>query len=593
MNVKTKTAGIAVLLNGGFTALKFVLYALTGSLAVLADAWHSLSDIATSLLLFYSFLQRKPPPSTDPDREDSSSSHAANEIVSSLLIGLVLLVASVMVYHKGSVSIPFALVKTVPAGLFFIFFAFCSYGLSRFETRVGQAENSIGLLADAAHSKADMLAALLTGFSLILQSLGLNLDKPVAYLIATLILVTAIETIANSILAIVRKDTAQIQRRRIQDVIAALLQPSNWSDLLRKLARHSKAGRIVSQILRQSVKHAVWIVPLLLVTPLITSSYYLLEPSQDAIVKRFGKPMQVETPVGPGLHFKLPYPIDEAVIIDTRRIQTVHVGPVSSAVAGPLLWTRQHGEEEPFLSADNSFFYPYASIQYTITNLHAYLFNLQEPEALIQQMASQIMTREFLGCTFYDLATRQRATLESRLAAQLQSRLDALNGGIRICDVFLRDIHPPIPIAPAFENVIAAFQEKQQMINEAHGYQNDSIPQARGDAESQVTEAHAYANRTGGEATGRMERRLLQLEAWRKAPAILRKTQFYQTLKTAMSTRALVLIDPAAGVPDLWMTDSGLGGLPGFTGLSPAPGDDWQMAGPEGGLNIVYEEEEE
>jgi membrane protease subunit HflK len=593
MNVKTKTAGIAVLLNSAFTLLKFIIYPLTGSLAVLADAWHSLSDIATSLLLFYSFVQNKPSSSQAPSTEGKAATHAANEVVFSFLIGIVLLAAAGLIYHKGSLFLPYGLIHTVPAGIFFIFFAFCSYALSRFETRIGQAEYSIGLLADAAHSKADMLAALLTGLSLILHAVGLNLDRLVAYIIATLILCTGIETLINTTFAILQKDSSLVRRHKLQHWLLLSLQPSTWSALSKRLSSRSDAGRFIGLILKQSIQWTACIAAFLLLTPLITSSYYLLEPSQEAIVKRLGVPRQTAKPVGPGLHFKLPRPIDQVIIVDTRSLHTVRVGPVTPAAAGPLLWTRQHGAEEPFLSADNSFFYPYASVNYTITNLHAYLFNQQAPEVLLQQAASQIMTRESLGCTFYELATRQRAALETRIAEQLQARLDGLNCGIQVCDVFLRDVHPPIPIAPAFENVIAAFQEKQQMINEAYGYQNDSIPEARGDAERQVTEAHAYANRTGGEAVGRMGRRLQQLEAWQQAPVILRKNHFLQTLKNALSARALVLIDPAAGSPDLWMTESGLSGFPGFTRLPAPPESDLQMAGPEGELNISYDEEEE
>lgn len=598
MNDKTKTAGIAVVLNSIFTLLKFVLYALTGSLAVLADAWHSLSDIATSLLLFYSFLQhkQKSPPSEASSKENRSGTHAANEVVFSFLIGIVLLVASILIYNKGSIAIAFKLTHTVPAGIFFILFAFCSYALSRFEARVGQKENSIGLLADAAHSKADMFAALLTGLSLILHAVGLNLDRPVAYIIATLILVTAIETITNSIFAIVHKDTDLIQRHRIQDLIGLLLQPSSWSKLFSRLARHSNAGRITGLILKQSVKWAVCIAVILILTPMITSSYYLLGPSQAAIVTRLGVPLQTVEPAGPGLHFKLPFPIDEVMIADTRSIHTVRVGPVSPTEARALLWTRQHGEEEPFLSADNSFFYPYASVNYTITNLHAYLFNQQQPDTLIQQTASQIMTREFLGCTFYELATRQRATLEARISDQLQTRLNQLHCGIRISDVFLRDIHPPIPIAPAFENVIAAYQEKEQMINEAYGYRNDSIPGARGESNRQVAEAGATSQQLIHQALGQTERRLLQLAAYSKAPSILHRNQYLNTMKNALITPNLILIDPAAGTPDLWATDQSAIGLPIIPGSSYNTGQapaGWQMDGPDGGLQILYEEEEQ
>ena len=51
MSVKTKAALTTLSLNVLLTALKFLLFFFSGSLAVLAEAWHSFSDIATSFLV--------------------------------------------------------------------------------------------------------------------------------------------------------------------------------------------------------------------------------------------------------------------------------------------------------------------------------------------------------------------------------------------------------------------------------------------------------------------------------------------------------------------------------------------------------------
>ena len=48
---------------------------------------------------------------------------------------------------------------------------------------------------------------------------------------------------------------------------------------------------------------------------------------------------------------------------------------------------------------------------------------------------------------------------------------------------------PPISIARSFENVIAGFQEKQELINQAIGYANSVVPESRGKAENQVQTA--------------------------------------------------------------------------------------------------------
>jgi len=44
----------------------------------------------------------------------------------------------------------------------------------------------MGLMADGMHSKADMIASLLTGLSLLLYTVGVNIDRLVALLIGLL-----------------------------------------------------------------------------------------------------------------------------------------------------------------------------------------------------------------------------------------------------------------------------------------------------------------------------------------------------------------------------------------------------------------------
>ena len=58
VNAKEKTAFISTGLNLILTILKFTLYFFTGSMAILAEAWHSFSDIATSLMVYFAVREK-------------------------------------------------------------------------------------------------------------------------------------------------------------------------------------------------------------------------------------------------------------------------------------------------------------------------------------------------------------------------------------------------------------------------------------------------------------------------------------------------------------------------------------------------------
>ena len=53
MNKRIRTSLIAISITLGLTILKFVFYYISGSIAVLSEAWHSFSDITTSLAVLF------------------------------------------------------------------------------------------------------------------------------------------------------------------------------------------------------------------------------------------------------------------------------------------------------------------------------------------------------------------------------------------------------------------------------------------------------------------------------------------------------------------------------------------------------------
>jgi divalent metal cation (Fe/Co/Zn/Cd) transporter len=58
MKHSTKGGSIALAMITRLTASKFILYAVSGSIAVLSEAWHSFADIVTTLLVVISIIRQ-------------------------------------------------------------------------------------------------------------------------------------------------------------------------------------------------------------------------------------------------------------------------------------------------------------------------------------------------------------------------------------------------------------------------------------------------------------------------------------------------------------------------------------------------------
>jgi len=135
----------------------------------------------------------------------------------------------------------------------------------------------------------------------------------------------------------------------------------------------------------------------------------------------------------------------------------------------------------------------------------------------------------------------------------LQTGLDAIDAGIEVVGVNIKDIHPPIKISDAFEEVIASYQKKMEMINLAHMYQNEEIPASRGKAYDDVSNANAFVQEEVMKSEGAAASLQSKLQPYRSNKSIIRKLLYYDHMVRVLKDRKKVLIDPKVGEPDLYL----------------------------------------
>jgi membrane protease subunit HflK len=113
----------------------------------------------------------------------------------------------------------------------------------------------------------------------------------------------------------------------------------------------------------------------------------------------------------------------------------------------------------------------------------------------------------------------------------------------------LQDVHPPEQVASAFKDVVSAREDKERMINEAQGYRNAVIPEARGQAAQIVRASEAYREEKISMATGDSRRFILQYNEYKKSPAITRKRIYLETMEEVLpSMQKFVLGNSKQGV---------------------------------------------
>jgi len=560
-DIKNRTAIAALGMNTLLTAVKFLLFFFSGSMAILAEAWHSFTDIVTSFLVLIAVRHSDRNSSTKQKNGEiendpcPASPYAAGrmELAVSFCIGLILLLVSVFLVKKCITSEIIQIRNPLISGFIFLLFSLGSYFVYKLEVKVGKSEGSIGLVADGMHARADMTSSLLTGFSLILYTLGLNFDRWVAGLIAFFILSFALETMVNTGMVFFHRKSDGLFRYRSFAWIAFFFDRI----ALQKVAKAIQvflASRFGDSRKTRLFFKTVLLMPLIfIITAYFSTAFYTVGIREKAVVERFGIPLNLREPMGPGLHLKLPWPMDRVEKAKVAFIHELSIGNVTDKKATALLWTRLHGTEEAFLSGDNNLFYPYIVLHYRIKNVAAYLYENIDPVKLLNEVGHRAATYLFVKEKFYDIAAVHRKRLEQELLKGIQENLDKMKSGIEILSVNFKDIHPPIAVADSFEKVIAGHQEKQKIINAARGYKNRILPKSRGEAAETFETARSYIVERTQQAEGSAARFIMALPGSKKEKQLTKSRLYLQTMQTALKEKTKIIVDPKSGTPEVWI----------------------------------------
>lgn len=291
----------------------------------------------------------------------------------------------------------------------------------------------------------------------------------------------------------------------------------------------------------KNINPTVWRVPVLLIFVVIVglwlaSGFYLVAADQQAVVKRFGKVIDI---ANPGPHYHMPFPIesiDKAEVTKIHRIEIGYVQGKNNSVVDVK-------SEAQMLTGDENIVSVKLIVQYQIKDVVAYLYNVRDVPAAIKN-AAQSAIREVAGKEKIDeLLTVGKNRLQQETLDILQNMLDGYKAGVRIVAVQLLDVNPPQEVDFAFKDVASAREDKNRFINEAEAYANEVIPFARGEAETMIQQAEAYKSQKVEGAIGDAARFDQILKAYRQAPTVTKKRMYIEAMEGSLSGLNLKVFD--------------------------------------------------
>ncbi len=181
----------------------------------------------------------------------------------------------------------------------------------------------------------------------------------------------------------------------------------------------------------------------------------------------------------PGLHWSLPWPLEQIALIPTAKIEELILGFEKDS-GEPILWTERHYEGEKNLLVGNGdeLLTISVPVQYRIRDPLAYLMSTTESRAALEHLAYRELLRVTSARDSFAVMTDERAEVSEALHQGLQAAADAQQLGLEIVWVGLRDIHPPVDVTSAYQDVISAEEERQTLVEQARAYRAARIPTA-------------------------------------------------------------------------------------------------------------------
>lgn len=309
-------------------------------------------------------------------------------------------------------------------------------------------------------------------------------------------------------------------------------------------------------------KKALLILALSIFAIYMLTGVYVVNPGEQAVIRRFGV-LQNQT-ITEGLHYRLPSPIDQ--------VQKVNVSEVRRADVGMSLPEHIHQpNEEPeaiqLLTGDENIITVQAIVHYKVSDAAKFLYNIDgNSEQLVRYCIESALVELMANVAVDDVLSTEKVAVQNDAIALAQDMLDTYDAGIQISAFNIQAITPPDAVSNAFLDVTTAKEEKETAINEANGYYNSLIPQARAEANKKIAAAEAYKEEQIAVATGDTEKFLSMLAEYQNNSAIYTEdTTKYrlllETLDEILPVVKLYIVDSSDGRVDVKLFDSTISGI--------------------------------
>jgi hypothetical protein len=305
------------------------------------------------------------------------------------------------------------------------------------------------------------------------------------------------------------------------------------------------------------------------------SGLFTVHPGEVAIRTRFGR--IVDGHLGPGLHARLPWPIEDHMLVGTDHIRRIEVGFRTAARPAPgtqpqawagtgfaartasadLFWFQKAkvSDESFLLTGDENLIDVAFTVEYQVKDPVAFLYDVADADAVVRSVTIAALRAVLATMTVDAVYTTKRDEVEQRVVRDVQRLLDSYGIGVRMVGVNLLSVHAPEEVHAAFRDVASAQEDKVLIVNRAITFAQEAVNVAEGDAAAMIESARAFKDERILQAEGDALAFTLREKEYRRAPDLTRFRLHLEALEEILPAAEKIVRPGRADVKDfdLWL----------------------------------------
>ena len=292
-----------------------------------------------------------------------------------------------------------------------------------------------------------------------------------------------------------------------------------------------------------------------LVLILVLTCFYTVDDKQQAVVTTFGKVTDI---TDAGLHFKLPFGVQQVQKVDVNVYQKIELGYT----------TEQNGDysvknsESTMITGDYNIVNVDFFVEYKISNPVQYLYSSNNPELILRNLI-QSQVRNVVGSSTVDsVLTDGKENIQMQVKELVTEILAEYDIGLTLVDVRIQDSEPPTQdVIEAFKAVETAKQRAETVVNDAKAYQNAKLPDAQAQADKLLQNAEYLRQKRINEAIEQVAMFEAMYAEYARNPQITRSRMYYEAISQILpGVKLYINTGEGSGVDMLLPLDSLVGG---------------------------------